>query len=165
MAGAELAGGASSVVVMTSSCAANSKQRNCNCQSRVHERFAEDVFWKLEERKVDAGGGIHLRPTRALEQELQSELNQTWIVELTVHNSEARVIGCRYSQTGVIAARGVRWAKLDAIECVEELCPELQAKLVLRAKVRCLKQGEVPVIDPCPTHRGIHARLVAEVPS
>src|SRR5580692_9600648 len=56
MAGREPVGGASTVVVMASSCAANSKQRDCNCESRSHERFAEDVCWKLEERKVDAGG-------------------------------------------------------------------------------------------------------------
>src|ERR1700723_210837 len=73
--GARLAGGTSTVTVMASSCAADSKQGDGNCQSRVHERFAEDVCWKLEERKVDAGGGIHLRPTHALEQELQSKLN------------------------------------------------------------------------------------------
>ena len=156
---------ASSVSFMLLNFAVNSKERNSDRRYQGHERFAADVYWKLLEQKVDAGGGIHLRSTNALEQELQSELNESRVVELAVHNSEARVIGCRYSQTGVIAARGVRWAKLDAIERVEELCPELQAKLILRAKVRRLKQGEVRVIDPCPTHCGIHARLVAEVPS
>src|SRR5271154_7018721 len=109
------------------------------------------------------GGGIHLRLTHALEQELQSELNQAWIVKLAVHEPKARVV--RSPQTDVIAASGVRWAKLNAIEGVEELRPELQAELVLRAEVRRLEQGEVPVVDPRTAHRGIDARLVAEVPS
>src|ERR1700729_663584 len=53
---ARLTGGTLTVTVMASSCAADSKQGDGNCQSRLHERFAEDACWKLEERKVDAGG-------------------------------------------------------------------------------------------------------------
>jgi hypothetical protein len=40
MAGAKLEDAASTIVVMPPSCAANSKQRDPNCQSRLHERLA-----------------------------------------------------------------------------------------------------------------------------
>src|SRR5580658_4682949 len=99
------------------------------------------------------GIGIHLRSTHALEQELQSELNEPWIVQLVVHESEARS-----------AETGVWRSKLDTIKCVEELRPELQAKPVLRAKVRGLENRDVPVIDPRAAKRGIHTRFVAETP-
>ena len=68
---------ASTAVIMTPSFSVNSNGRDSNCQNRVHERFAEDVCWKLAEQKVDAGGGIHLRSTHALEQELQSRTEST----------------------------------------------------------------------------------------
>src|SRR5271156_55540 len=56
MAGVKLVEATSTIVVMPPSFSADSKQGDSNCQSRLHERFAEDVFRKLEERKVDAGG-------------------------------------------------------------------------------------------------------------
>ena len=78
------------------------------------------------------GGGIHLRSTHALEQELQCELNQARLVKLTAHDTE--VAGrCRG------AAARVRWAKLDAIEGVEELGAELQTKFIFRTEIRRLK--------------------------
>src|SRR3974390_364021 len=109
------------------------------------------------------GGGIHLRPTHALEQELQSELNQAWVVKLTGYEPKVRVVGGQQSR--VIAASGVWRAELDAIKRVEELCPELQAELVIRTEVRGLKEREVPVIDTCPSKRRVHARLVSKGPS
>jgi hypothetical protein len=78
MPGREPLGGASTVVVMASGCAAKSKQRDCNCRSRLHERFAEDVFWKLEERKVDAGGrhppSFHSRARTGTSKQTESTL-------------------------------------------------------------------------------------------
>ena len=56
IAGAKLVGAASTSVIMVSSFAGEPNERDSNCQNRVHERFAEDVFWELAERKVDAGG-------------------------------------------------------------------------------------------------------------
>jgi hypothetical protein len=82
-------------------------------------------------------GDWHPPSFHALEQELQSELNEPRVVQLTGHKPEVRVIGCQ--QTGVIATNGVGKGKLDAIKRVEELRPELQAELVLRAKVRGLE--------------------------
>ncbi len=70
------------------------------------------------------GGGTHLRPIHALKQELQPELNQPRIVQAElVDNSET----WRYSLEQQAVFGG---AKLDAIESVEELRPELQAELV-----------------------------------
>ena len=63
--------------------------------------------------------GIHLCSTHTLEHQLQSELNEPWIVQLATGYSET---------TGGTATSGIRRAKLDAIERIEELCPELQTK-------------------------------------
>ena len=91
------------------------------------------------------GGGIHLRSTHALEQELQRELNQPRVVKLTANEPKARVI-C-FEQWDVVAAGRVGRAELHAVERVEKLGPKLQAKFILRAEVRRLEQSEVPVID------------------
>src|ERR1700677_552519 len=103
------------------------------------------------------GGGIHLRSTHALEQELQCELNESWGVELAVDDAET---AGRWPG----AAGRVRRAKLDPIERIEELCPELQTEFILRANVRRLEYREVPVIDPRATKRGVNSRFVAETP-
>ena len=91
-----------------------------------------------------------------LEQELQSELDEPWRVQLAAHDAEARIIRC--------AASGVRWAKLHTIESVEELGPELQTELVLRSEVCGFKYRDVPVIDSLPSQGGIDATLVTETP-
>ena len=86
-------------------------------------------IWVVSE--ADAGTGIHLRSTHTLELELQSELNEPWIVQLVICNSESRVIRC--------ATSGIRWAKLSAVERIEKLRPELQTELFLRTEVRRLE--------------------------
>jgi len=50
MAGAKLMGAASTAVIMASSFAVESNERDSNCQSRVHKRFAEDADWESAER-------------------------------------------------------------------------------------------------------------------
>src|SRR6202049_1689837 len=100
------------------------------------------------------GRGIHLRSTHTLEHELQSELNEPRIAQLAARNAETRIIR--------FAASCIRWAKLDAIERIEELRPELQTELFTGPEVRRLEDREVPVIDACAPKRRIHARLVPE---
>src|ERR1700752_1637863 len=62
------------------------------------------------------GIGTHLRSSHALEQKLQSELNEPWIVELAVYKPKARVISCLSS--GIEAASSVGRSKLHAIKRV-----------------------------------------------
>src|SRR5277367_1247257 len=108
----------------------------------------------FSKREVDAGTGIHLRSPHALEQELQSELNEPRIAQLATRNSETLII--RFT------ASGIRWAKLDAIKRIEELRPELQTELFLRTEARRLEYREIPVIDSFASKRRIHTRLVPE---
>src|ERR1700723_3204282 len=56
IAAAKLVDAASIVMVMASSIAVRSNEMNPYGRNQDHKRFAEDVFWKLAERKVDAGG-------------------------------------------------------------------------------------------------------------
>ena len=56
MAGVKLVGAASTAVITVSSFAVKSNEGDSNCQSRSHKRYAEDVYWKSAQRKVDAGG-------------------------------------------------------------------------------------------------------------
>ena len=72
--------------------------------------------------------GTHLHSTFPLEQELQSKLNESRIVELAGHKSEARVIRR--------AARRVRRGKLDAIKSVEKFGSELKSQPVIRTEIR-----------------------------
>jgi hypothetical protein len=81
------------------------------------------------------GGGIHLRSVRALEQELQCELNQPRVVGLGRYLPEAVISGA--GRRPVKA--GTRESELNSIEGVEELRSELNAKLVFRAEGRRLE--------------------------
>ena len=103
------------------------------------------------------GGGTRLRSSSTLEQKLQSELNQAWAVELTVNYAEA-------ASRWPAAAGRVRRTKLDAIKRVEELRPELNAELVVRAEVRRLVNRDIPVVDPSSSQCRINTRFVAELP-
>jgi MoaA/NifB/PqqE/SkfB family radical SAM enzyme len=108
-------------------------------------------------KKVGAGvDSTHLHSTFLLEQELQAELNESRVVELTSHNSEARIVRR--------ATRGVRRTKLDAIEGVEKFGSELKPKPVVRTEICRLEYRKIPVIDARASECGIHARLVAECP-
>ena len=98
----------------------------------------------------------HLHSTILLEQELQCKLNESRIVELAAHKSEARVIRR--------AARRVRRAKLDAIKGVEKLGSELKPKPVIRTEICRFVYRYVPVIDPSASECGIHTRLIAKLP-
>ena len=106
--------------------------------------------------------GTHSHSTFLLEQELQCELNESRIVQLVVHNSEARVVSL--SQGDVIATCGVGGRKLDSIERVEKFGSELKPEPVIRTEIRGFEQRDVPVIDSRASECGIHARLVAECP-
>lgn len=91
------------------------------------------------------GGGIHLRSVRALEQELQCELNQPRVVGLRSDCSKSVIVGLSYAGAGdqtrrviaVVPCAGE--SELNAIEGVEEFRPELNPKPVFRAEGRCLE--------------------------
>src|SRR5277367_1296959 len=106
------------------------------------------------------GGGIHLRSVRALEQELQCELNQPRAVGLGCNRSKPAIVGVEGPRCGrnvIAVVPCARESKLNAIEGVEELRPELNAKLVFRAEGRRLEQGDVPVVDSGRTQAGVNA--------
>ena len=89
------------------------------------------------------GGGIHLRSVRALEQELQCELNQPRVVGLRSDRSKPVIEGggrlVRHGRCVKAVEPCARESELNAIEGVEELRPELNAKLVFRAEGRRLE--------------------------
>ena len=100
------------------------------------------------------GGGIRLRSPVALERELQTELNQ------------ARGIGLTGDQTKRVSRRWSResWSwesQLDPVEGVEELSPELQAKLVIGSELGPLEDRQIPVVDSGCAQSGIHTSFSA----
>src|SRR5580700_10410401 len=111
------------------------------------------------------GGGIHLRSVRALEQELQCELNQPRVVGLRSDRSKPEVVDVLPGYLVIAVVRCARESELNAIEGVKELCPELYAKLVLRSEGRRLEQGDVPVVDSGRTQAGVNAGFCTVSPS
>ena len=99
------------------------------------------------------GGGIHLRSVRALEQELQCELNQPRGV----------VLGIDYPKPVAPARdeRRPRETELNAIEGIEELRPELNPEPVFRTEGGRLEEGNVPVVDTGGRQGGIDTGLIA----
>ena len=88
------------------------------------------------------GGGIHLRSVRALEQELQCELNQSRAIGLRGDRSKPVVERrglARHGRVVKAVEPCARESELNAIEGVEELRPELNAKPVFRAEGRRLE--------------------------
>src|SRR5580698_597137 len=98
------------------------------------------------------GGGIRLRSCVALERELQAKLNQTRVVQLAGDQAK------RVSSWGPVV-RGAGESKLGPVKGIEELSPELNAKLVVRTELGSLEDRQVPVVDSRRTERGINTSL------
>src|SRR5579859_7736943 len=88
-----------------------------------------------------------------LKDELETELNQSWV----------RAGGCTGYHAKVCGSNaGVGRRKLRTVEEVKELGPKLQPQLVVGAKLGPFEQGEVKVVHTGAAKIGIGAGLIAE---
>ncbi len=93
-----------------------------------------------------------------LEQELQSELNQPWAIQLGVHNSESAVV--LTVQQPVFG--GPNWTRLNVLKNSVRNC---KPSLLSGPKFVVLNNAMSQLLIPCFPKRCIDARLVTEFPS
>src|SRR6266436_2511130 len=98
----------------------------------------------------------HDASAQQLEQELQSELNETRICPRRGTGDYSEVCIVRRT-TG-----GIRGRKLSPVEQVEELHAELHTGAPLAIEEEILESGDIEIVDPIGAQSRIDTRLIAE---
>jgi hypothetical protein len=94
--------------------------------------------------------------TDVLEQELQTELNETRVTQSARDHAKVGVVARATDAIGI--------AKLGMVKQVEKLGPELQAEPAIGSESGLLKYGNVKIVDALQSKAGIHSCLIAEPP-